>query len=99
MQIDIRSVHFKTDKKLDDFILEKVNKLSQYFDGIISAEVSLKVANVESNDNKITEVRINIPGNDLYAKKQTGSFEESVDESCEALRKQLIKHKEKLRRI
>lgn len=99
MQIDIRSVHFKTDKKLDDFINEKVNKLSQYFDGIISAEVSLKVANVETSDNKISEVRINIPGNDLYAKKQSGSFEESVDEACEALRKQLMKHKEKLRRI
>ncbi len=99
MQIDIRSVHFKTDSKLDDFIFEKVNKLSQYFDGIISAEVSLKLSNIESNDNKISEVRLNIPGNDLYAKKQSESFEESVDEACEALRKQLIKHKEKLRRI
>jgi putative sigma-54 modulation protein len=98
MQIDIRSVHFKTDKKLDDFITEKVNKLSQYFDGIISVEVSLKVANVEGTSNKISELKINIPGNDLYAKKQTNSFEESVDEACEALRKQLIKYKEKLRR-
>jgi putative sigma-54 modulation protein len=98
MQIDIRSVHFKTDKKLDDFINEKVNKLSQYFDGIISVEVSLKVANVEGTDNKISELRISIPGNDLYAKKQTDSFEESVDESCEALRKQLLRYKEKLRK-
>ena len=97
MQIDIRSVHFKTDKKLDQFITEKVSKLSQYFDGVIGSEVSLKLANSDTN-NKITEIRLNVPGNDLYAKKQSKSFEEATDEACEALRRQLIKHKAKLRK-
>jgi putative sigma-54 modulation protein len=97
MTIEIRAVHFKTDKKLDEFIEDRVNKLSQYYDGLISSEVSLKVANGERADNKITEIRLNIPGNDLYAKKQSKSFEEATDEACEALRRQLIKHKEKQR--
>lgn len=96
MQIDIRSVHFKTDKKLDQFITEKVSKLAQYFDGVIGSEVSLKVANSEK-DNKITEIRLSVPGNDLYAKKQSKSFEEATDEACEALRRQLIKHKSKMK--
>jgi len=99
MQIDIRAVHFKTDKKLDDFIEEKVAKLAQYYDGVIGSEVSLKVANVENAENKITEIRLSIPGNDLYAKKQSKSFEEATDEACEALRRQLVKHKEKQRKI
>ena len=98
MQIDIRSVHFKTDKKLDDFIEEKVAKLAQYYDGVIGSEVSLKVANAESAENKITEIRLSIPGNDLYAKKQSKSFEEATDEACDALRRQLVKHKEKQRK-
>jgi len=98
MQIEIRSIHFKTDKKLDDFIEEKVAKLGQFYDGVIGSEVSLKVANVESAENKITEIRLSIPGNDLYAKKQSKSFEEATDEACEALRRQLVKHKEKLRK-
>jgi putative sigma-54 modulation protein len=97
MQIDIRSVHFKTDKKLDEFITEKVTKLAQYYDGVIGSEVSLKLANTES-ENKITEIRLNVPGHDLYAKKQSKSFEEATDEACEALRRQLIKHKAKLRK-
>lgn len=99
MQIEIRSVHFKTDKKLDEFIEEKVGKLSQFYDGVINSEVSLKVANGESAENKITEIRLSIPGNDLYAKKQSKSFEEATDEACEALRRQLVKHKQKLRGI
>ncbi len=98
MQIDIRAVHFRTDKKLDDFIEEKVTKLAQYYDGVIGSEVSLKVANVENTENKITEIRLSIPGNDLYAKKQSKSFEEATDEACDALRKQLVKHKEKQRK-
>ena len=98
MQIDIRSVHFKTDKKLDQFIQEKVSKLAQYYDGVLSSEVSLKVSNAEGADNKITEIRLIIPGNDLYAKKQSKSFEEATDEACDALKKQLIRHKEKIRK-
>jgi len=99
MQIDIRSIHFKADRKLEDFITEKIGKLSQFYDGVIGSEVALKLANSENADNKITEIRLNVRGNDLYAKKQSKSFEESTDHAVEALRRQLIRHKEKERRI
>ncbi len=98
MQLEIRSVHFKADQKLELFITERVKKLLQFYDGVIGSEVSLKVDNTEGDNNKITEIRLNIPGNDLFAKKQSKSFEEATDEAVEALRKQLIKHKEKQRR-
>jgi putative sigma-54 modulation protein len=97
MQIDIRSIHFKADSKLEDFITEKIGKLSQFYDGVIGTEVSLKLANNENADNKITEIRLNIRGNDLYAKKQSKSFEESTDQAVDALRRQLLKHKNKER--
>jgi putative sigma-54 modulation protein len=97
MQIEIRSIHFKADKKLEDFIKEKIEKLTQFYDGVIGTEVSLKLSNTETSDNKITEIRLNVRGNDLYAKKQSKTFEESTDEAVEALRRQLIKYKEKVR--
>jgi len=99
MQIDIRSIHFKTDRKLETFIKEKIEKLSQFYDGVIGTEVYLKLENSEDADNKVTEIRLNVRGNDLYAKKQSKSFEESTDNAVEALRRQLIRHKEKVRRI
>ena len=37
MIVRINSVHFKADKKLEEFIHEKVGKLENYFDGLISA--------------------------------------------------------------
>ncbi len=97
MKVNINSVHFKTDKKLDTFITEKVEKLSDIYDGIIGSEVTLKVNNGEDPDNKIAEIRLLVPGNDLFAKKQSKSFEEATDIAVDALRKQLSKHKDKQR--
>jgi putative sigma-54 modulation protein len=97
MKVNINSVHFKTDRKLDSFITEKVEKLSDLYDGIIGSEVTLRVNNSEDHDNKIAEIRLLVPGNDLFAKKQSKSFEEATDIAVDALRKQLSKHKEKQR--
>jgi putative sigma-54 modulation protein len=97
MKVNINSVHFKTDKKLDSFITEKVEKLSDLYDGIIGSEVTLRVNNNEDHENKIAEIRLLVPGNDLFAKKQSKSFEEATDIAVDALRKQLSKHKEKQR--
>ncbi len=97
MKVNINSVHFKTDKKLDSFITEKVEKLSDLYDGIIGSEVTLRVNNSEDQENKIAEIRLLVPGNDLFARKQSKSFEEATDIAVDALRKQLSKHKEKQR--
>lgn len=97
MKVKITSVHFKTDQKLDDFIQEKVEKLANFYDGIISSEVTLRLDNHEKQENKIAEIRLMVRGNDLFAKKQCKTFEEAIDSSIEALRSQIKKYKEKIR--
>src|SRR5574344_652677 len=97
MDIKISSLHFKADKKLEDFITEKVNKLSKLHDGIIGSDVVLKVDNSDNNENKTAEIRVKIKGNDVLASKTSKSFEESTDLAVEALKKQLVKVKEKQR--
>ncbi len=98
MEIIINSVHFTADKKLVDFVNKKVNKLDTFFDGIINAEVTLKVQKPETARNKISEIKISIPSNGyLFAKKKADTFEEATDLAIEAIRKQLGKFKEKLK--
>ena len=97
MKVNINSVHFKTDQNLEAFIQEKIDKLVNYYDGIIGSDVHLKVSNNGDPENKIAEIRLNIKGYDLYAKKQCKSFEEATDTAVDALKKQLKKHKEKLK--
>ncbi|MBW6478116.1 MAG: ribosome-associated translation inhibitor RaiA [Bacteroidales bacterium] len=97
MKVKISSLHFKSDVKLENFIREKVTKVSGLFDGVISSEVTLKLDQSSNNENKIAEIRINIPGNDLFAKKQAKSFEEAIDSAADALKKQIKKRKEKVK--
>ena len=47
-------------------------------------------------ENKIVEIKLNIPGNQLFAKEKAKTFEAASDLSLEALKKQIIKHKEKI---
>ena len=97
MNVRIQSVKFDAADKLQDFIQQKVSKLDVFFDRIIDAEVILRLDKSETTENKVAEISLKVPGSDLFAKKQTKSFEESVDSCCEALRKQVIKKKEKVK--
>ncbi len=97
MNIRIKAVKFDADSKLEDFIQKKVSKLGRFFDEIIHAEVFLKLENTSELENKVVEVKLDIPGSDLFARKQTKSFEESTDEVVDALKQQILKHKEKQR--
>jgi putative sigma-54 modulation protein len=97
MNIRINAVKFAADTKLEQFIERKVSKLAHYFDDIINAEVFLKLENTPDFENKIVEIKLDIPGSDLFARKQSKSFEESTNVVVDALKQQILKHKEKLR--
>ncbi|MEA3448244.1 MAG: ribosome-associated translation inhibitor RaiA [Bacteroidota bacterium] len=98
MNINVRSLRFDADKKLVEFINEKMEKLTKVAPDVIAADVTLRVDNGSSLDNKFVEIKIEIPKNDeIFAKKQAKSFEEAVDLNYQALRRQLKKFKEKQR--
>ncbi|MDX2001082.1 MAG: ribosome-associated translation inhibitor RaiA [Chitinophagales bacterium] len=96
MDVQIQSIHFDADVKLLDFTKKKVSKLNQYFDKIIDANVYFKLDDNSSQvREKVTHIKVNIPGNTLYASETSLTFEEAVDNAVEALSRQLKKHKEK----
>jgi len=95
MDLQVHSLHFNADKKLIDFVNGKVTKLETYFDKIIAGEVVLKIDKSDDTENKVAEIKLMIPGGELFAKKQCKSFEEATDLACEALRRQVDKHKGK----
>ena len=95
MNIKINSVGFKTDVKLEEFIDKKVSKITSFYEKAQGAEVTLRLDAKEKSTNKLAEIRLMIPGEDLFAKKQCDTFEEAIDSCMEALRKQTDKRKEK----
>ncbi|MEM9673009.1 MAG: ribosome hibernation-promoting factor, HPF/YfiA family [Cyclobacteriaceae bacterium] len=95
MKLQMHAVHFDADPKLIDFIQRKTDKLEAIYERIVDGEVFLKLENGEATDNKIVEIKINLPGNQLFAKEQNESFEAATDSAIDALKRQLKKYKEK----
>lgn len=97
MKIRVQSIHFDADSKLLDFIQGKVDKLIHFYDHIIGGEVILKLDKSSNMKNKIVQILIQIPGNDLLAKEQCKTFEEATDLCVEVLSRQIKRHKDKIR--
>ena len=95
MQIQVQSIHFDADVKLIQFIEDKLQKLTTFHDRIIRGEVFLRLDKSGDQENKIAEIRLSIPGRELFAKKQCKSFEEATDNVVDALRRQISKSRDK----
>ena len=98
MEIRIQAIHFDTTERLEAFVQKKVSKLEQYFEGILSAEVVLRVIKPESANNKQASIRLVIKNNDCFAEKASNTFEGAIDDAVVAMEKQLVKIKEKKQR-
>ncbi len=96
MKIEIQSIHFKADQKLLDFIKQKVEKTQTFFEGVQQADVYLRLEKDKERENKIVEIKINLSGNQLFAKEQDSTFEAATDLVLKKLIAQIRKYKEKL---
>src|SRR5436190_20572420 len=96
MKLQVHSIHFVADRRLIDFIQSKLDKLETFYDRMVDGEVFLRLNN-EGIENKTVEIKVKVPGSQLFAKEQAKSFEEATDLATEALRAQLKKFKTKVR--
>ncbi len=96
MKLKVQSIHFDADRKLVDFIQKKVDKLETYFDRMVDGEVFLRLNN-EGVDNKTVEIKLNLPGNQLFAIEKARSFEAATDQATDALKNQLKKFKTRVK--
>ncbi|MDP3352857.1 MAG: HPF/RaiA family ribosome-associated protein, partial [Flavobacteriaceae bacterium] len=75
MKVFVQAVNFNADKELIDYVVQRVSTLEKYFDKIVEAEVFLKVQNVSEKENKVIEIKTNIPGDEFVVKKECKHFE------------------------
>ena len=95
MKLNISTLKFHSDIKLLDFAQKKTEKLETFYDKIIDGEASLKLDKNEAKENKIIDLKVNIPGASFFASEQKSTFEAATDEAVESIRRQLKKHKGK----
>ena len=74
MDVRIQAIHFDATAQLEAFIQKKVSKLEQYFDGIILAEVTLKVVKPETVKNKQASIMLSVKNGECFADKINDTF-------------------------
>ena len=97
MKISIQSIDFNPRQELLDLVNEKFNKIERFSDRILEAKVILRVEKSESRENKVCEVKLIIPGNDIFVKKQSESFEDATQKVSDILQREVKDWKEKTR--
>lgn len=95
MKVQMHSIHFDADQKLLDFVQKKADKLDTFHTHIIDGEVTLRVNKEGTQDNKLVEMKVRVPGQQLFVSEQAKTFEEATDLAVDAMRRQLKRHREK----
>ncbi len=92
MDIIIQSLGFNAGESLESFIREKVNTLKS--ETIVRTNVTLFQGPASNPENSYCEIRLEVPGNDLFVKRNAAYFEVSVNECVDVLNKQLKKNRD-----
>lgn len=95
MDIIIQSLGFKAGEELEGYVKEKLNKLTPN-ENIVRANVTMYVGADKTTPDTWCEIRLEVPGNDLFVKESAkDDFEQAVDSAVNKLQDILRKAKEK----
>jgi putative sigma-54 modulation protein len=99
MKVNVHAVNFTVDRKLVGYVQERLNKLEKYYDKVVYSDVFFKLDNNNAKENKIAEIKINVPGDEFIVKKQCKTFEEAVELCADSMERLLMKRKHKIRAV
>lgn len=95
MDVIIQSLGFKAGEDLESYAREKLNKLTPN-DDIVRANVTLYVGADKNTPDTFCEIRLEVPGNDIFVKESAkNDFEQAIDTTVNKLQGVLRKQKEK----
>ncbi|WP_224483506.1 ribosome hibernation-promoting factor, HPF/YfiA family [Robertkochia aurantiaca] len=97
MDVNMQSVNFNVQPQLVQFVQRRMDKMETFYDRVIYSDVYLKLLNTSAKENKIAELKVHVPGDELVVKKQGKSFEEAIDKAADSLQRLLTKRKRKIR--
>jgi putative sigma-54 modulation protein len=97
MKISIQSIDFTARQELLDLVNDKLSKIERFSDRVQEAKVVLRVEKSESRENKIFELKLIIPGNDIFVKKHAETFEDGLQKVIDVLQREIKDWKEKQR--
>jgi len=92
MQINLTGHHIELTSSLRDYVNSKFAKLERHFDHINNVYVVLNVEKL----NQMAEAKLNMNGNEIFAKSSNSDMYAAIDSLIDKLDRQVLKYKEKI---
>ncbi len=99
MQINLQTPHINIAEKTREMVLNKLARLEKQYDRIEQCHIILKKAKSNRQENFIAEVKLAVPGNDLFAREQGESWRSVIDKIVADLTKEIKKRKAKINQV
>ncbi|GAC15079.1 ribosome hibernation promoting factor [Aliiglaciecola lipolytica] len=94
MQINLTGHHVDITDSLRDYVDSKFTKLERHFDHINNVHVILNVEKL----NQKAEATVHLSGGEVFATSEHNDMYAAIDGLIDKLDRQVIKHKEKIKR-
>ncbi len=94
MQINITGHHVEVTEALNAYVLSKFEKIERHFDNITNVQVTLSV----EKQRQKAEADMHVAGGQLFATHESGDMYAAIDGLSDKLDRQIIKHKEKMKK-
>ena len=95
MRLTIQAINFSLKSNLKKFIAKRINKYKHYYGKILATDLYMKLEKSAHKRAKQVEIKVQIPGDTLIVKKESGTFEEAIDAASRAVERLLIRSKER----
>lgn len=94
MTVNFEYVDVDVSESLSAFTEEKLEKLSDRYEFLISATVYFKIEGKDHDSGRICNIELSLPGPRIYATSNEQTFEVAVRQTISDLERQLQKRKE-----
>jgi ribosomal subunit interface protein len=94
MTVNFQYVNTDVSETLSQFITERLEKLANKFEFIISAQVYIKHDDKDHEAGKICNIELSLPGPRIFATSNERNYEVAATETINDLTRQLKKRKE-----
>ena len=92
MNLMVSGHHLAITPAIDDYLRDKLARISRHFEQVIDIEVILSVDNL---DHKV-EAKVHLSGKDLFCESIDTDMYAAIDALADKLDRVVLKHKEKL---
>lgn len=94
MNVKFTARHFEASTQLQNYAKDSVTKLEQFFDRIVSCDITLEPTASPKTPQK-AEIHIKIPNKTLTASESAEKYEQAISAAVDNMSRQLKRYKEK----